>query len=335
MKAFYFILVVLLALLCLNGCKTSKNNEAANKKKNDYYVTVKLQSKAIAQNMLNEDTNQNVYVYLPPSYYDSDKSYPVVYYLHGFGDYAEDIFQVNSRLAMDKTFKDGANEFIIVGVNGTNKTGGSFYANSAVIGNWQDYVVNEVVALVDKNFRTIKESQSRGIFGFSMGGFGAYNIALSHPDVFGALLIMSPGLIADGELSLAMETWKSNSRFKIAYAQAFSPNEKDTVNFGNIPTFSGSDTDNEIVRDWESGFGNINEKLERYLALNKPLKSIKIIYGKNDTYTWIPNGCEFFAKLLDNKKIEYSIERLNNGHSIPGGAMQKYIIPFFNESLDY
>jgi S-formylglutathione hydrolase FrmB len=356
MKKLRLILAVSLALMCLPGCTVSKNSsdtdsgissnfnresttlkpETTNaaEEAEKHYLIIKLQSKALAQNMLDENLEQNVYVYLPPSYYENDKKYPVVYFLHGFGDSPEG-FLTSSKSIMDKTFKNGAKEFIMVAVNGENKTGGSFYVNSPVIGNWEDYVVNEVVALIDKNFKTINNSNSRGICGFSMGGFGAFNLALLHPDVFGSLLTMSPGLLAENELPSALETWNGDSSFKRAYAQAFSPNVNDTVNFGSVPELSGTDKDNAIVRNWENGFGNIKQKVDNYISLNKPLKSIKIIYGEFDNYEWIPNGCKYLSKLLDDKGIEHSIESFKDGHIIPSDASENYIIPFFNENLIY
>ena len=79
-------------------------------------------------------------------------------------------------------------------VPGDNQLGGSFYVNSPVTGNWEDFVVQEVVGYVDNHYRTIARVESRGISGHSMGGFGSLNIAMLHPDVFGAVYSLSPGL---------------------------------------------------------------------------------------------------------------------------------------------
>ena len=47
-------------------------------------------------------------------------------------------------------------------------------------------------AYIDAHYRTIPERTSRGLVGHSMGGYGASRIGMKHPDVFGALYIMSP-----------------------------------------------------------------------------------------------------------------------------------------------
>jgi len=344
MRKIRLIIMVSLAFMCLGGCasaKVSSDNITTEAKTstgatstNRYYLSMNFESKAIAQNLVGEVTEQKVFVYLPPSYYDGDKKYPVIYFLHGFGDSAE-AFLKSYKEDLDKMFEDGAKQFILVGVNGTNKAGGSFYSNSVVTGNWEDYVVNEVVGLIDTNFRTINSSNSRGISGFSMGGYGAYHIALSHPDIFSSVFMISPGLIADNELPIALKSWGSDTQFKTAYAQTFSPNVNDTVNFGDIPKFSGTEEDNKIVENWNNGFGNINEKIDAYIGLKNPLKGIKIIYGDADNYKWIPSGCNYLTKILSEKGIKYSIDTFSGGHAIPNNIISKYFVPFFNETLDY
>lgn len=312
--------------------KEEKTKEDEENAKKEYYVIKKFESQALAKNKIKESTEKEVYVYLPPSYYDSDKNYPVVYYLHGYMEYSN-IFVFNNKSKLDDAFKNGAKEFVLVGVNGMNKLGGSFYTNSPVTGNWEDYVAHEVVAYVDSNFRTIKDRGSRGICGFSMGGYGAYNLALKHPDVFGSLLTMSPGLLAEHDLPTALSLWDMG--FKTAYAQAFSPNVDSLDKYGNIPELSGTQEDNAIIKDWESGFGNIKEKVDNYIALRAPLKAIKILYGEQDAYLWIPTGCKYLATYLDEKGIDYSIESFPYGHVIHPQAVENQIIPFFNQNLEY
>ena len=79
-----------------------------------------------------------------------------------------------------------APEMVAVAVSGVNALGGSFYADSPVIGNWGSAVVDDVVMAVDARDRTLATPASRGIAGFSMDGYGALALEMSHPDVFGA-----------------------------------------------------------------------------------------------------------------------------------------------------
>ena len=44
---------------------------------------------------------------------------------------------------------------ILVATAGDSVISGSFYANSPVTGNWEDYVARDLVAYVDANYRTV------------------------------------------------------------------------------------------------------------------------------------------------------------------------------------
>ncbi len=58
-------------------------------------------------------------------------------------------------------------------VNGYNILEGSFFNNSPITGNWEDFVVKDVVNYIDANFRTLPSADSRALIGLSMGGYGA------------------------------------------------------------------------------------------------------------------------------------------------------------------
>lgn len=159
-------------------------------------VTVTIASTAIGAGSGGENTNRILYVYLPPSYETSDKNYPVVYFLVGFGATSE---QMAVLPLMEKRFnkyftETGNSELIVVVIDGFGRTQGSFYVNSILNGNWEDFIVEETVNYIDGHFRTLALSVSRGIVGHSMGGFGALNIAMKHPDVFSCVYAMSPGI---------------------------------------------------------------------------------------------------------------------------------------------
>jgi len=51
--------------------------------------------------------------------------------------------------------------------------------------NYGQYVL-ELVSHIDRRYRTLRDRGGRGICGFSMGGFGAMQLACRHPEVFGA-----------------------------------------------------------------------------------------------------------------------------------------------------
>lgn len=345
-----FIVCTMLSLILMIGCTskgvvskkeatestvspapTAEMSEKAQEEETEVYVIFEeYESKAISKNLVNEDAKKNLVIYLPPSYYESEKKYPVVYYLHGFGEGAGGYINANSNV-FDKVFADSDKEFIFIEVDGRTAEGGSFYYDSPVTGNWEEYTTQEVVSYIDSNYRTMARPESRGICGFSMGGYAGLNLAMLHPDIYGAVYSMSPGIIAEGKLKDALDTWKGDTSFLNAYSMAFAYDTKDP--YGKIPTLDGSKEDNEVMAMWENGFGNWAEKLDSYLALKTPLRAIGLSYGTLDSYHWIPEGTQYFSDLLDEKAIEHTLFNFEGGHRQPKNSAEKNLIPFFYEAL--
>jgi S-formylglutathione hydrolase FrmB len=75
--------------------------------------------------------------------------------------------------------------------------GGSQYINSPSVGRYEDYVLDEIVPFVDREFRTIAGPEGRGVVGKSSGGYGAFMLGMKHPDIFGALACHSGDMAFD------------------------------------------------------------------------------------------------------------------------------------------
>lgn len=142
-------------------------------------------------------------IYLPPGYFDSQRTYPVLYMLSGFeGDYHE---WINWGLcdATERLVRGGQIQPMIVVFPQGDK---SWWFNHAPPPDgdgmrWGDYVWKDVVAYVDKNYRTIQDPASRAIGGLSAGGQSALMLAMTHPDVFGIVGAHSPSFRgADGSV---------------------------------------------------------------------------------------------------------------------------------------
>lgn len=327
------------------------------------FSVVKIESAAIAMNLIGEKPERTISVYLPPTYETSDKHYPVVYFLPGFEDTT---MGVSLPKSVDALIQSGKiNEMIIVVVPGDNRLGGSFYVNSPATGNWEDFVVQEVVGYVDSHYRTITQSESRGISGHSMGGFGSLNIAMRHPDVFGAVYSFSPGLFdenglansqmfpteeviskflkaqkailekpADQQLTAVM--FMSDS-FTVAYGLAFVPTPEKLPFYFDYPY---SDANGELVRDetvwkqWNSGFGGIPEEVAQYKDNFLRLKGIVVDYGTNDEFAWIPQGCIYFDEQLTAAGIPHEMVVHNGNHqSQLGKRVLEQMLPFFSGLL--
>ena len=71
--------------------------------------------------------------------------------------------------------------------------GKSFYCNNPAPGGdrYEDHIVQDVVGFIDRVFPTIASRKGRALAGNSMGGFGAFMLALRHPDMFAAAVSLS------------------------------------------------------------------------------------------------------------------------------------------------
>lgn len=70
---------------------------------------------------------------------------------------------------------------------------GSFFVNSPILGNWEDFIICDLVNYIDKRDRTKPFPNQRGISGHSMGGFGVIHLSMRHPDIVGITYTLNPG----------------------------------------------------------------------------------------------------------------------------------------------
>ena len=291
--------------------------------------TVEFQSAAVTRNRTGDRGKLTLHVLLPPSYAASARRYPVVYTFHGFGDRPEDLLEA-ARTPLDEAVVAGTSpEYILVGIPGTNRLGGSFYVDSAATGNWADMVTREVVDLIEHRYRAIPEAWARGLAGYSMGGFATWNLALAHPDIFSCAWAVCPGAFDERGLEDAWPTW--DGRIRNAYAAAFAPDPADSPlpPYGELPSFDGSERDCAIQERLRRGFGDVHGKLARYLAGAARLKGIRFDYGERDGYGWIPRGTAHVAAAMKEAGLPVELQGWQAGHVFTTEMIRQGFVPFF------
>jgi len=123
-------------------------------------------------------------VYLPPGYASTTRHYPVLYLLHGNNQLATAFLQIGLQDELDRLIA----RHVIPPVMAVMIQGGRGANNWHEFGG-RDYgaYVAEVQEIVDRTLPTIADRGGRAIAGDSMGGYGAMNAALSHPERFAAV----------------------------------------------------------------------------------------------------------------------------------------------------
>lgn len=131
-------------------------------------------------------------IYLPPNYENSQRSYPVLYLLHGGGDDQTGWVQFGEvQHITDKAVAEGvATDMIIVMPDANTGTRGYF---NSVRGNWnyEDFFFKEFMPFIEKTYRIKAEKRFRAVAGLSMGGGGTFMYALHHPELFSSACPLS------------------------------------------------------------------------------------------------------------------------------------------------
>lgn len=164
MKKFLFALILLPSLLFAQGGKV--------------YDNLSLKSK-----ILNMD--RKFAIYLPPGYETSQRSYPVLYLLHGAGDDQTGWVQFGEVLHIaDKAISQGISTEMIIVMPDANTTRRGYF--NSIKGDWryEDFFFQELIPYVEKTWRTKTEKRYRAISGLSMGGGGTLMYAMHHPELF-------------------------------------------------------------------------------------------------------------------------------------------------------
>lgn len=155
------------------------------------------QQKTIYSQALQQE--KTYYIGLPTGYNESDTTtkYPVIIFLHGASVTATEM--VNSlepflenfitKLFFDKLFK----VIFVIPDGSCEPYKGSFYTNSALYGNYEDYIAQDLMAEIGSKYKTYHAREKWSIMGHSMGGYGAMKIALKYPkDYIGVASLSGP-----------------------------------------------------------------------------------------------------------------------------------------------
>jgi len=149
-------------------------------------------SKAIKGFPMGDPHKRAFPIYLPPNYKaDRKEPYPVIFFLAGWGGRGSKLlsdgsfFETPLNVYFDKAIdKKELTPFIGVFPDGSSKLGSSQYVNSPAIGNYMDYICDELTDFIDEKYNTYKAAEFRGITGHSSGGFGALLSGMMRSDRF-------------------------------------------------------------------------------------------------------------------------------------------------------
>jgi enterochelin esterase-like enzyme len=308
--------------------------------------SIRVESASLAGNLQGNDPVRDVHVYLPPGYASGNKRYPVVYFLHGYAVTADIYVNEVLRLpgATDAAMAAGAREVIVVMPDAFTRFGGSFYSSSPTIGDWEGFIAKDLVAYMDRNYRTLARRESRGLAGHSMGGYGTLRIGMKHPEVFGALYAMSsaadtrsaPDAAATKALHERMAgaeikaEARSTSNGPLAQASAWSPNPQKPPYFIDLPFDAGGA---EVPLVSERFIANSPVVMaDQYVPALKSFRGIMLDVGNEDG---LQAGNARLAETFTRLGVphQYEVYEGTHGNRI-GARFTANVLPFFEKHLD-
>jgi S-formylglutathione hydrolase FrmB len=313
---------------------------------------VKVHGKSLEGNLLRETPAPEVSIYLPPSYAaEKTRRYPVVYLLHGYTGTDLSYFNNNGgprflpAIAERVFAAGGAREMILVMPNAMTVFGGSMYSNSVAVGDWESYVADDLVAYMDKHYRTIPARDARGLGGHSMGGYGTIRIAMKRPDVFAAIYALSSCCL--NEISVrggragqpsAVESIKTleeargnrGAQNTLVRAAAWSPNPANPPLFVDLPTKDGEVVP-AIAAKWAAN--SPMAMLDQYVPNLKTFKAIALDIGLQDT---LISGNRLLVEAMTRYGIAHTFETYegDHGNRIPQ-RMEEKVLPYFSAKLSF
>ena len=146
----------------------------------------------LASNPLGDPAARQVQVYLPPSY-DGKQRFGVIYLLAGFASTGQSFMnytfgrQSIPEMADSLIGSGKMQECIIVMPDCMTRYGGSQYVDSIGTGNYETYLIDELIPFIDRALLTLATRKHRAVAGKSSGGFGALRLAMRHPELFTAV----------------------------------------------------------------------------------------------------------------------------------------------------
>ena len=277
------ILAVILALLCFDACFAEEENPYKTPGGYDVYQAGALYSipKEITYYSTTCEKDRLFNLYLPVNYTE-EKTYPVLYLLHGIGGNHAEWKGGKPEIIIGNLVKNGeAPEMIIVTPNikafhVSVQTAGTYSAETfAAFDNFINELKNDIMPYMKENYSIAEGRENTAIAGLSMGGREALYIGLSMPETFGYVGAFCP---APGVLPYYAEKGLfENESFKAAEG------------YDTLILINAGLTDN-VVGEWPKTYSDT-------LTANGTEHIFYECIGGHDFFVW-KNGLYNFAKRI-------------------------------------
>ncbi len=303
----------------------------------------KFKSEVLKNNPLKDPYIRDILVYLPKNYSKSySRGYTTIFLLPSFGNnnystindnpFSLTIYQTLENLIDENKCGD----MIIASVNCFNKYGGSQYINSNAIGNYREYLLEEIVPYINSKYNV----SNNALLGKSSGGYGAVTIGMQYPKMFKAIAAHSFDSAFEycylPDFPLVFKMLKKEGgpkKWLTSFWNKENKNEKNDFITLNILSMAahyspkkhkGTNVGINLPFDLETG--ELNEKIWTMWKTKDPvnmidkfknnLKNIDLLFfdcGINDEFNLFI-GTKIFSEKCKRFGIEHEYIQYNGGH---------------------
>ena len=289
---------------------------------------IKIRGESLKDNFLGDPVERDVLVFYPDKIVENSPLLIELAGLNGTPKLNNRFSQILNSLSR----KNLLGNSIIINPNFSTKYHVNQYLNSPAVGNYEDFIINDLIPQVSEIYNT----GNIGLFGKSSGGFGAYSLAVRNPhiikgfaDHFGDSCFE---YVYIPDIPIAFKELKNKSINKyvdeLSKKETLIDNEIKTLNILGMSAFYSYNYNSEMNFDFpfdrETGAFK-KEVWEKWLKFDpsknaasntgrlKKLKAIYLDVGIKDEYS-LYVGMNVLHKIMEKNNINHIFEQFNGGH---------------------
>jgi len=319
---------------------------------------VVVKSQVLGSNILGDPTDRSVDIYVPAGH--DGEGLPLLVDLVGITSSGLSqtnwaAFQENVPERLDRLIGEQLMPPVVVAFPDCfTRIGGNQYINSPATGFWEDFLIQEMLPLIERRFGCGGEGR-RGVFGKSSGGYGSIMHAMRHADVWSAaachsgdmafelcyLPDMPATLRALASADDSIETWwrrmeeakKRSGTFQamniLAMASSYDPDPSVFLGMRLPVTFDTCELIPDRWRNWLR-----HDPVVAVDDLGENLKKLKALYidcGSRDQFNLV-YGARRLTKRLFQMGVDHRYEEFQDDHSGVDYRMDESL-PFLAKAL--
>jgi enterochelin esterase-like enzyme len=319
-----------------------------------------IDSRVLAGNLLGDPTQRELHVYLPPGY-NSARKLPLLVDLVGFtaGGPAHTnwkAFTENVPERLDRLIGEGTmGPAVVAFPDCYTRLGGNQYINSAAVGRYEDFLIDEVLPFLERQFACGGPGR-RGVFGKSSGGYGSIIHAMRRADTWSAAACHSGDMSFElcyltdmpPTLNQLAKHERSIEKFITYFEQSKKPKEKETMALMELAMAATYDPDPTqflgirlpvdletcalIPERWDNWLKHDPVRLAESSAGNlRKLKGLYIDCGNEDQFH-LQYGARQLHQALERLNVPHRYEEFPDDHTAVDYRMD-VSLPFLEKAL--